>query len=140
VPKQGIPESVAPLLSLDDLLPERRHWMALNHSSKYLPLDVLRPGFFYLIHARRGNIGIFYAADRFTRDPDRFLIFPEGGQTDESLLITEGYWSKWPYYGTAKPFVELDGPVAPAKEREALEAKRKEISYDEYVARTRIFY
>lgn len=108
----------------------RADYMALNYSSKYLPRDRLRDGFVYLIHAPKNYIGIWNAERRSFW----FLTTSLG----HVMLAREFHWDC--FRGFVKPFVELEGPVAPGTEREVLEAKQKEISHDEFVRRTRKFH
>jgi hypothetical protein len=104
--------------------------MALNYSSKYLPRDRLRDGFVYLIHAQKNYIGIWNA--------ERMSFWFLTASLGHVMLAREFHWDC--FRGFVKPFVELDGPVAPGTEREVLEAKQKEISHDEFVRRTRKFH
>jgi len=114
----------------DDKGEARAHMLALIFSLKYLPRDVLRDRFIYMIHGRTASFGIWIA------EKDRFAVLVAGGY--EPVLSCEYHWDRYGL-GTAKPFIELGGPVAPGGEGEALAAKQREITYDRYVAMTRPF-
>jgi hypothetical protein len=56
---------------------------------------------------------------------------------DRLFLDVEYFWDKGAPFGTAKPFIQLCGPVAPGKKREALDARHIEIPFTDYMERTR---
>lgn len=97
-------------------------------STRYLPPDQLRDWFVYLIHARNSYIGIWILGKR------GFMILRE--KFDRLSLDVEYNWDTGHPFETAKPFIELDGPVSPGKEREVLDAKHIEIPFADYTART----
>ena len=64
----------------------------------------------------------------------RFMILRE--KFGRLFLDVEYHWDTGHPFGTAKPFIQLDGPVSPGKEREVLDAKHNEIPFADYMART----
>lgn len=115
----------------DDKGEARAHMLALIFSLKYLPRNELHDRFMYMIHSRTASFGIWIA------EKDRFAVLVPRGY-EEPVLTCEYHWDR-SGLGSAKPFIELGGPVAPGGEAEALAAKQREITYDHYVAMTQPF-
>ncbi len=104
----------------------------LMDSTRYLPPDKLCDRFVYLIHAWNSYIGIWVVGRK------GFMILRE--KFGRLFLDVEYHWDTGNPFGTAKPFIQLDGPVSPGTEREALDAKHNEIPFTDYMARTSQFY
>jgi hypothetical protein len=98
-------------------------------SECYLPLDRMRDRFVYLIHARNSYIGIWILEKR------GFIILRE--KFNRLFLAVEYHWDRGAPVGTAKPFIQLCGPVAPGTDREVLDAMHIEIPFADYMERTR---
>lgn len=111
----------------DDKGEARAHLHALLASKTYLPRDRLRDRFMYLIASRTASFGVWLA------EKERFEGLVTRGADD---LVTSATFHWDTFRGTAKPFVELGGPVPLGTELGALAAKQREITYDHYVAMT----
>jgi hypothetical protein len=106
------------------------HYMALQASSLYLPMEKLDDGCLYVIHARNSHVGCWCAKDR------AFLLVRE--KHGRIALARESHWDSTPP-GSAKPFVKLSAPVELAKVSAALADKLRELPYLKAMELTRPF-
>lgn len=107
------------------------HYVALKKSVRYLPVEDLLDGFLYMIHARNSYLGVWDpAAKGFV------LIREKFGQV---YLSVERHWDSCPHLGTAKPFVQLMGPIAKEGHRAALDEAHVRFPYDRFLEETRRF-
>jgi len=109
---------------------EIAHYLALQHTDRYLRIDQLEDGCLYLIHARNSHVGQWVAST------GGFVILRE--KSGERFLFTEYHWDR-DKRGTAKPLVKLTGTVAAKVLREALEENLRDIPYAVFMERTRAF-
>lgn len=111
---------------------ELAHFLALQRTNHYLRIPELNDGCLYLIHARNSHIGQWLAAEK------GFVILRE--KFGDRLLFTEYHWDN-DECGTAKPLMKLSESVSTDEDPlfKVLDEKLREISYAEFMERTRSF-
>lgn len=78
---------------------EEEVMITIENRAQYIPLDECKDGYFYCIHARNSNGGIFSEKEK------GFIIsrFKFG----DNFLFTEYHWDTGEPYGTVKPIKEI---------------------------------
>ncbi|MDQ5977167.1 MAG: hypothetical protein QG602_139 [Verrucomicrobiota bacterium] len=101
------------------------HDLALQNSSRYLPISDLSDGCLYLAHARNSHLGIWDSAT------EGFVILRE--KIGRVFIFVEFHWDTGAPFGTVKPFIKLTGPVAKDDQRKALDEAQVRVPYERFM-------
>jgi len=111
---------------------------ALNE--KRIPLEDLKPGYLYIIHARNGKVGVYRHNPGSRHHSDHEFDLPRT-KFGSTFVDQEYDWSSGPPYGTAIPLKEV-GPVPEGVdllsylrvEQHRLESEHTALTKDEWEA------